>query len=108
MVRGTTNPGSENGLGAQFLDRFSLNTADLTLDYLTTAQAAALLEINPKSAGLLVRQGKLPGVKVANRWLIPRRPVEEFAKTYEGKQGRPRLKWKYTKASLNGPRLAQP
>ena len=72
---------------------------DIALAYLTTTQAALLLSIDPKSAGLLVRQGKLPAVKISNRWLIPRKELEAFAKTYEGRRGRPRVKRKYTKRS---------
>jgi hypothetical protein len=41
----------------------------------------------------------LAAVKVANRWLIPRDVLEEFAKTYVPKRGRPRTKRKYTKRS---------
>lgn len=67
--------------------------------YITTTEAAKLLSIDPKSAGLLVRNGKIPGVKLANRWLIPKDFVEELAKSYRGKRGRPRTKRKYTKRS---------
>jgi hypothetical protein len=38
-------------------------------------------------------------VKIANRWLIPRDVLEEFAKTYVPKVGHPRTKRKYTKRS---------
>jgi excisionase family DNA binding protein len=72
---------------------------DLRHVYLTTTEAAHILEINPKSAGFLARQGKLAAVKIANRWLIPRAAVEELAKTYVPKRGHPRKKRKYTKRS---------
>ena len=71
----------------------------LTKQYITTSEAAVILTIHPKSAGLLVRQGKIPGVKIANRWLILRSIVEEVAKTYLPKRGHPRVKRKYTKRS---------
>ena len=67
--------------------------------YITTAQAAYILAIDPKSAGHLVRTGTIPGVKLANRWLIPKDFVEELARSYQGKRGRPRKKRKYTKRS---------
>ena len=38
-------------------------------------------------------------MKIANRWLIPRDVLEEFAKTYVPKVGHPRTKRKYTKRS---------
>ena len=41
----------------------------------------------------------LAAVKIANRWLISRATLEEFAKTYVPKRGRPRTKRKYTKRS---------
>ncbi len=71
----------------------------LTDNYITTAEAAKILSIDPKSAGALVRTGTIPGVKLANRWLIPRAFVEEMAKTYHGQRGRPRTKRRYTKRS---------
>ncbi len=63
-------------------------------NYITTKQVAEILRIDPKSAGFLVRQGKLPGIKIANRWLVDRSSVEEFAKTYEARRGRP-TGWTY-------------
>jgi len=59
----------------------------LTDNYITTAEAAKILSIDPKSAGALVRTGKIPGVKLANRWLIPRAFVEEMARPTMGKEG---------------------
>ncbi len=71
----------------------------LTDNYITTAEAAKILSIDPKSAGALVRTGTIPGVKLANRWLVSRAFVEEMAKTYHGQRGRPRTKRRYTKRS---------
>ena len=70
---------------------------DLFENYVTSAEAAAILGINAKSAGFLAHTGKIPAVKMANRWLIPRAFLEEFAKTYTGRRGRPRRKRKYTR-----------
>ncbi len=67
--------------------------------YISTTEAARILSIDPKSAGHLVRTGTIPGVKLANRWLVSRAFVEEMAKTYHGQRGRPRTKRKYTKRS---------
>ena len=58
--------------------------------YMSSPQAARLLGITGVGVAQLIRQGKIPAVKIANRWLIPRGFVEEFARTYEGKRGRPR------------------
>ncbi len=71
----------------------------LTDNYITTAEAAKILSIDPKPAGALVRAGTIPGVKLANRWLVPKAFVEEMAKTYHGQRGRPRTKRRYTRRS---------
>ena len=70
---------------------------DLNEIYISTAEAAKILSIDPNSAGYLVRTGTIPGVKIANRWLVLREFVEEMAKTYHGQPGRPRTKRKYTR-----------
>ena len=62
----------------------------LEASYITTTDAATLLRMNAKATGRLVRQGKIPAVKIANRWLIPRAFVDELAKTYVPKRGRPK------------------
>ena len=72
---------------------------ELIDNFITTAEAAKILSIDAKSAGLLVRRGTIPGIKVANRWLVSRSFVEELAKTYHSGPGRPRTKRKYTKRS---------
>jgi len=67
-------------------------TLDVNADYMSSPQAAKILRITYVGVAQLARQGKIPAVKIANRWLIPRAFVEEFAQTYEGKRGRPRKK----------------
>lgn len=67
--------------------------------YVSTTEAAHILSINPKSVGQLVRTGKIPAVKIANRWVVSKAFVEEFAKSYQAMRGRPRTKRKYTKRS---------
>ncbi|MHB1006507.1 MAG: helix-turn-helix domain-containing protein [Chloroflexota bacterium] len=64
---------------------------DLQATYTTTTEVAKLLRMNAKAAGLLVRQGKIPAVKIANRWLVPKAYVEEMAKTYVPHRGRPKM-----------------
>ena len=56
-----------------------------------------MLGIHHMAIQKLLREGKLPAEKIANRWLLRRTDVEEFAKTYVPKVGRPRQKRKYTK-----------
>ncbi|MCP4612418.1 MAG: helix-turn-helix domain-containing protein [Planctomycetes bacterium] len=58
-------------------------------NYISTTEAAQILGIDPKSAGFLARQGKIPAVKIANRWLVDRTKLNEFKETYEGRKGRP-------------------
>ena len=68
-------------------------------EYLTTGEAARILGIHPLAVAHICAAGRLPAEKVAYRWLIPRKALEEFAKTYEGRRGHPRIKRKYTKRS---------
>lgn len=83
---------------------FSLRETSVTQDvkatYITSPEAGRLLGITQVGVAQLVRQGKIPAVKIANRWLIPRAFVEEYAKTYEGKRGRPRSKGRPVPPSL--------
>ena len=67
-------------------------TQDVNATYMSSPQAAKILRITYVGVAQLARQGKIPAVKIANRWLIPRAFVEEFAQTYQGKRGRPRKK----------------
>ena len=68
-----------------------------TSNYLASSEAASILGIHHMAIQKLLREGKLPAEKIANRWLLRRTDVEEFAKTYVPKVGRPRQKRKYTK-----------
>lgn len=51
---------------------------------------ARRLGIHPLSASRLIRQGRLPGLKVGKTWIVREEHLEELAKTYEGRRGRPR------------------
>ena len=69
--------------------RYSRHAETIEPLMLSAREAAKLLGSHAVSVSRLARQGRLPAEKVANRWLIPRALVEEFAKTYEGRRGRP-------------------
>ena len=64
---------------------------------MTSPEAARTLGVHYVAVAQLARKGRIPAVKIANRWLVPRAFVEEFAKTYEGRRGRPRTKRKYVR-----------
>ncbi len=72
-------------------------TQDLKDAYLTGPEVAAILKMTHAGVAQLIRKGKIPAQKIANRWLVPRPFIEEFAKTYVPKVGRPRTKRKYTR-----------
>jgi len=59
------------------------------INLVTTSEAAASLNVHPKTIARLLRIGKLPAFKVANRWLIDKDIFNTFSKTYVGKKGRP-------------------
>ena len=67
--------------------------------FVTSGEAAKLLGAKHITVTQLCQHGKLPAVKIANRWLIRREELMEFAKTYVPKVGHPRTKRKYTKRS---------
>ena len=50
--------------------------------FVTASQAAQVLGAKHVTVSQLCQSGRLPAVKIANRWLIPRDVLEEFAKTY--------------------------
>jgi len=65
----------------------------------STSEAANVLGIHPLSIQKLIYSGALSAEKIANRWLIQKDELTEFAKTYNSSRGRPRTKRKYTKRS---------
>ena len=69
----------------------------LTGNYISSSEAARILGIHPFGVQNLIRSGRLSAEKIANRWIVSRTLVEEFAKSYEGRRGRPRKKRKYTR-----------
>ena len=68
-------------------------------NYVSSTEAALLLGAKPITVSQLCQRGQLPAEKIANRWLIYREVLEEFAKTYKAQRGRPKIKRKYTKRS---------
>ena len=67
--------------------------------FLTSGQAAQILGAKHVTVSQLCQRGKLPAVKIANRWLLLAETVDEFAKTYVPRRGRPKTKRRYTKRS---------
>ncbi len=59
-------------------------------DLITTFEAANTLGVHHKTVTRLVRNGTLPAIKLANRWLISKETLESYRKTYIGKKGRPK------------------
>ena len=64
---------------------------DLSKEYVSTVEAASILGCRRETVFRLVQAGELPATKLANRWLIPRRSLEEFAATYEPRRGPRRM-----------------
>ena len=69
------------------------------VDYVSSAEAAQLLGASHVTVSQLCQRGVLTAFKLANRWLIRKDVLEEFAKSYVPKVGHPRTKRKYTKRS---------
>ena len=54
----------------------------------STSDVARHLGIHRVNAAALVRAGRVPAVKVANRWVVEERVLERFAETYVKGPGR--------------------
>ncbi len=48
------------------------------MEFLTVAEAAALLRIGERTAYKLVRDGRIPAVKVGNQWRIEKGAFEAW------------------------------
>ena len=72
----------------------------LTDTFLSTGEAAKVLRIHPMAIQKLIHREQLHAEKIANRWIIRRSDLDELAKVYVPRRGRPRTKRKYTKRSL--------
>lgn len=70
---------------------------DLNDEYISSTEAEKILGLRPYAIQKLIKRGTVPAEKIANRWLVSKTFVEEFAKTYVPKVGRPRTKRKYTR-----------
>jgi excisionase family DNA binding protein len=57
-------------------------------EYTDALGASSRLSIHPESVKRLIRQGKLPAMKVANKWFIRRDELEQFATRYDPRPGR--------------------
>ena len=55
--------------------------------YADVLEASRRLKIHPESVRRLVRQGKLPGIRFSNKWLIERDVPEQFASHYDPRPG---------------------
>ncbi len=58
--------------------------------YVSTGEAARVLGMHRFAVQRLIHGGRLPAERIANRWFIPRKALEELAKTYVPRRGRPR------------------
>ena len=72
---------------------------NLSTTVVSSAEASKILGIHPLSIQKLIYSGALSAEKIANRWLISRDELTEFAKTYNPNRGRPRSKRNYTERS---------
>jgi excisionase family DNA binding protein len=78
-------------------EKAGLSQVQATL--MSSNEAARKLGITPEAASRLVKQGKLPGVKIGRSYVIPRESVDSFSIGYVPARGRPKAKRKYTKRS---------
>jgi len=58
--------------------------------YVSVIEAAEILGVHRHTVKNLLKRGQLKGEVVGNTWIVDRAELEEFAKTYTPKVGRPR------------------
>lgn len=56
-------------------------------DYLNVLEAGRRLKVHPETVKRLCRQGDIPASKIHNTWLINRDVLDNFAGTYNPRQG---------------------
>jgi excisionase family DNA binding protein len=59
-------------------------------EYEDVSYAAERLNIHPESVKRLIRGGRLPATKIANKWFVRRDELEQFAAYYSPHPGRKR------------------
>ena len=57
--------------------------------FITSPQAAQILNVDRVTVARLIREGKIPATKFADKWFIQKDVVEKFAETYVSRPGRP-------------------
>jgi excisionase family DNA binding protein len=60
------------------------------IQLVSASEAARRLRVHHKTVSRLMRLGNLKAIKIANRWLIEEKNLQEFSKTYVGRMGRPK------------------
>lgn len=68
-------------------ERMAVEAESLLAMYADVVEAGKRLGIHPESVRRLLRQGKLPGIKFGNKWLIKRAALEQFANHYDPRPG---------------------
>lgn len=60
---------------------------ELPEKYLDVLEASRVLNIHPESVRRQERQGKLPGIRFSEKWLIERDMLAQFASHYDPRSG---------------------
>ncbi|MFW6098250.1 MAG: helix-turn-helix domain-containing protein [Chloroflexota bacterium] len=64
-----------------------MSKEDLLENYAGVDEVSERLNIHPESVRRLIRQGKLPAIKFANKWLVEKSTLEQFAGRYDPRPG---------------------
>lgn len=64
-----------------------MNKQSLLDSYVGVEEVAERLSIHAESVRRLIRQGKLPGIKFGNKWLVDRATLEQYASYYDHRPG---------------------
>ncbi len=74
-------------LSSTTIDPGMMSKDNLLEQYADVLEASQRLNIHPESVRRLIRQGKLPGIRFSNKWLIKRDELEQFASHYDPRPG---------------------
>lgn len=64
-----------------------MSKEDLLDQYADVTQVSKRLRIHPESVRRLIRQGKLPAIKLGNKWLVEKSTLEQYASRYDPRPG---------------------
>ena len=64
-----------------------MSKEELLEQYADVKEVSDRLKIHPESVRRLIRQGKIPAIKLGNKWLVEKAVLEQYASRYDPRPG---------------------